>query len=363
MAFEQLRSVIADGIEQNLHTCVQICISINGDIRLNTGFGSATPQFSASADTIMLWRSAGKPLTAVGILKLAEHGELSIDDPLIRHLPAVQGTPFEQLTLNQLMTHDTGLPALETHWPHSDWDEILAGILSTPISVEMDRTAYQPQATWFLLGEILRRKANTATFVEALSMLVLSPLNMNRCDCGLSDHQIEARHDSLPDLYMRKGRHLQRSSLSDGQALRTASPGGNMRGPVSDLVLLYEMLLRQGTLPDGRSYLKESSVAAMTQRQRIDRFDQTLQHRIDMGLGCILNSEHHGPLVPYGYGQFSSADTFGHGGAQCSMGFCDPVRGLVVAWAANGICSEPLHQRRNRTINEAIYRDLEFAMT
>jgi CubicO group peptidase (beta-lactamase class C family) len=72
-------------------------------------------------------------------------------------------------------------------------------------------------------------------------------------------------------------------------------------------------------------------------------------------------------LIPTGTGKIRfrtalestvSPDTFGHGGAQCAMAFCDPGHKLVVAWAANGLCREPQHQRRNRAINEAIYEDL-----
>ncbi|MCA9060369.1 MAG: serine hydrolase, partial [Planctomycetaceae bacterium] len=75
--------------------------------------------------------------------------------------------------------------------------------------------------------------------------------------------------------------------------------------------------------------------------------------------GVIVDSNHHGrETVPYGFGRRCSDRTFGHGGAQCAIGFCDPARQLVVAWSANGFCGEGQHQRRNRAINDAIYADL-----
>lgn len=81
---------------------------------------------------------------------------------------------------------------------------------------------------------------------------------------------------------------------------------------------------------------------------------------MDFGLGVLCNSNQYGAeTVPYGFGQYCSEATYGHGGAQCSMGFCDPERKLVVAWSANGFCGEGQHQRRNRMINNAIYEDLE----
>ncbi len=357
--FAQLQSVIEDGIAKKMHTCVQVCVSIDGQPQLNAGFGQATQNTGASADTLMLWRSAGKPLTAAAILRLEEQGALSVEDRLSSHLPAATGNPLGSLTLRQLLTHATGLPALETRWPDAGWNEIVEGILATDLQPDDSVSAYQPQATWFLLGEILRRHCGVDRFSTALRQLVLDPLNMNQCDCGIPADIARQRQDLLPRLLVRQRTELQPSPLSAGPALHTASPGGNMRGPVSDLVLFYEMLLRRGKLPDGTTFLRESSVERMTQPHRVNRFDQTLQHIVDMGLGCITSSKHHGPMVPYGFGRFSSPRTFGHGGAQCSMGFCDPDRGLVVAWAANGFCSEPQHQRRNRAVNEAIYQDLQ----
>lgn len=361
MEFEHLQAAIAEGIAKKQHTCVQVCVSVDGVTRISQGFGQATSQNNATAETIMLWRSAGKPVTAAGILKLAEQGELSIEDELSRHLPETHNTPWQQRTLKQLLTHATGFPNLATRWPDADWNRILSDILATPDQPDDSVAAYQPQATWFLLGELIRRLCGTATFPEALRSLVLTPLEMTQCDCGIPADTASKRQEHLVDLLIRERTELQPSPLSQGAALHHPSPGGNMRGPVSDLVRFYEMLLRRGQRPDGTHFLQESSVQQMTQPHRVNQFDQTLQHTVDMGLGCITSSQHHGPMVPYGFSQFSSPQSFGHGGAQCSMGFCDPERRLVVAWAANGFCSEPQHQRRNRAINEAIYRDLGLA--
>jgi CubicO group peptidase (beta-lactamase class C family) len=119
------------------------------------------------------------------------------------------------------------------------------------------------------------------------------------------------------------------------------------------------MFLRQGRLPDGTRLTSADTVSLMVSRHRTGQFDLTLQHIIDFGLGVIINSNQYGAdTVPYGFGKYCSPNTFGHGGSQCSIGFCDPERELVVAWAANGFCGEGQHQRRNRAINEAIYRDL-----
>lgn len=100
-------------------------------------------------------------------------------------------------------------------------------------------------------------------------------------------------------------------------------------------------------------------MTALTARHRVGEYDLTLGHAVDFGLGFIIDSNRYGAVtVPYGYGRFCSPRTFGHGGAQCSQGYCDPEAGLVVAHAFNGRPGEGQHQRRARALNEAIYQDL-----
>ena len=88
-------------------------------------------------------------------------------------------------------------------------------------------------------------------------------------------------------------------------------------------------------------------------------FDQTFQHKVDWGYGIIVNSNQYGAeTVPYGFGRHASENTFGHGGAQSSVGFADPQHQLVVAAVANGCPGEELHNERFRELNSAIYEDL-----
>jgi CubicO group peptidase (beta-lactamase class C family) len=100
----------------------------------------------------------------------------------------------------------------------------------------------------------------------------------------------------------------------------------------------------------------------MTTPQRVGLADQTFGHQLDWGLGFIVNSNRYGAeTVPYGFGASASDASFGHGGSQSSMGFADPAHRLVVAWVVNGRPGEPRHHSRNKTINEAVYRDLGIA--
>ncbi|HAW26618.1 MAG TPA: serine hydrolase, partial [Planctomycetaceae bacterium] len=62
--------LILEGIENELHTGVQLYISQRGEIIADGGIGEARPGVPMTADTLNLWLSAGKPLTAMAIARL-----------------------------------------------------------------------------------------------------------------------------------------------------------------------------------------------------------------------------------------------------------------------------------------------------
>lgn len=362
--FPPLLAAVQDGIDRRMHTGVQIYASLNGEVIVDCGFGLEAPDRPMHRYSNMLWRSAGKPLTALLVLKQAEQGRLSLQSTLSDLLPESSGTDKSAVTLEQLLTHTSGFPTIATGWPESTWDESINSILNAPRQLPTGTAAYHPLSSWFLLAEILLRADSSSVkpssnFAELIRNQLLQPLGMDRSSCGLPVAVDQHQLHQIPVLYERNAGRLVESSYN-GTAYRTRlAPGGSLRGPVRDLGRFYELLCREGLLADGTSFVSSSTIAHMTARQRANQYDQTFQHVVDFGLGVIVDSNYSGiDTVPYGFGRFCSSSTFGHGGSQCAMGFCDPERKLVVAWAANGFCGEGQHQRRNRAINEAIYQIL-----
>ena len=362
--FPTVADAIQDGIDRQLHTGVQIYVSLRGSVVLDSAIGKAAPDRPMTASTLMLWRSAGKPLTAFLVMQQIEAQRLKFSTRLPELLPEFDDTDKANVTIFNLLTHQSGFPQAETGWPHCSWQESIHNIRNSPRQLEIGTAAYDPQCSWFLLGEILRRldhEAASAEFNRILSQRLLDPLNLHNTTCGLEPNAAIRLADRLPVVFERDKGQLVESNYGRIPWTTQASPGAAFRGPVRELGRFYEMLLRGGQTSSGERLLAENLVRQMVERHRTGEFDQTLQHKVDFGLGVVCNSNRYGAeSVPYGFGQYSHEATYGHGGAQCSMGFCDSARQLVVAWAANGFCGEGMHQRRNRTINNAIYADLGF---
>ncbi|MEY3458446.1 MAG: Esterase EstB [Planctomycetota bacterium] len=362
LEFSAVRAAIDEGIRRGLHTGVQIYVSVNGRVLLDAGFGEAAPGCPLTSDHLMPWRSAGKPLTALLVLKQLQHRGISPDATLGELLPAAAGTDKSGVSIRSLLMHTSGFPVSDTGWPEANWSESVSRVLRAACELPMGTAAYHPQSSWFLLGELLRELSGDGVpFPELITRELLQPLGLYEVYCGIPETRLEDLASHLPTLYERDRGTLVVSAWSGGPWLTRCSPGSSFRGPVRQLGRFMELLLAGGRMADGTEYAPESVVRSMTTRQRAGQYDQTLQHVVDFGLGLICDSKRYGAeTVPYGFGRWSSGSCYGHGGSQCALAMCDPERGLAVAWSANGFCGEGQHQRRNRLIQDGLYKDLGF---
>ncbi|WP_373651471.1 serine hydrolase domain-containing protein [Schlesneria sp. DSM 10557] len=353
--------VFREGVDRQLHTGLQIYVSLQGEVLADGGFGLSAPGQPMTSETINLWLSAGKPLTVVAILQQWEQGRLRLDDPVVKFIPEFAGGGKDGITIRHILTHTCGFRNVETGWPEASWNDIIRRICDS--SVEPDwvvgQTAgYHTASSWFILGEILSRLTGLS-YPDAMRKGLFEPLGLRQSFTSLTPTQYAEYESRLGKIYTREGGGLQLLDWHEPARCEKPSPGANTRGPIRELGSFYEMLLNEGQY-QGRQILTPQTVAAMTARHRVGEFDLTLAHKVDFGLGVIVNSIRYGAeTVPYGYGPFCSLRTFGHGGAQSSQGWCDPERGLVVAYFFNGRPGEGQHGRRLRKLNEAICADLQ----
>lgn len=115
----------------------------DGKLAAFYGHGRASVAFDQPVrpETRFQIGSVGKQVTAVGVLKLAEQGKLTLDDPIGKH---VSGLPdwIQPLSVRLLLGHLSGIPDYEAGF---DWDrpfgkEALLKALPAPL--------FAPGATW-----------------------------------------------------------------------------------------------------------------------------------------------------------------------------------------------------------------------
>ncbi|MFH5806553.1 serine hydrolase domain-containing protein [Alienimonas sp. DA493] len=367
-ALPKTRAVLEQGREDGLHHGAQLFVQYRGEIVCDAAIGEARPGEPLTAEHVMLWLSAGKPVTAAAIVVLCDgpgsqpFAKLALDGPVVRHVPefARGGAEKRAVTVRHLLTHTAGLPNVDPGYPEVDWDESVRRICDAPLEEDwvVGRTAgYHPKSSWFLLGEIVRRIVGEPADAW-MERTMLGPAGIEGLRFRFSPEELADVRPRLAPTFRRQGRELIDADLLTDAHLTRWSPGSSLRGTARSVGDFYS------TLNDSRAdcdfpLMGELAAEAIIARHRVGEFDRTLGHVVDFGLGVIVDSNRYGAeTVPYGFGPHCSPRTFGHGGSQSTMAFCDPENDLVVAWATNGMCGEPKHQRRNRAINAAIYEDL-----
>lgn len=355
--------VMRQGISDRLHLGVQVYVSRNGQPVIDDAIGEASVGTPLTTSHRLPWRSAGKPITAAAILRWCETGELTLDQAVAEFIPEFARMGKEAVTLRHLLQHTVALEPTSELSAQDSWEGVIDAICNTPIRSGWNtetHAAYEPVRSWFILGEILqivtgRRYADVIErdWFEPLEIKNSSVLPVGPTNAGELD---------VPT-YVRSGSNLIESPPVHPALANPAypSPGSSFRGPIRELGKFYEMLLRAAS-GDQEQLLDAATVQLMTSRHREGRYDETLLHIVDFGLGVICDSKRYGPdTVPYGFGRHASEQTFGHGGVQSVMAFADPQYQLVVAVACNGLPGEPRHQRRFREFLSRLYEDLGLA--
>lgn len=363
-------ALIAQGRDEGLHHGVQLYVSRHGKTIVNSGWGLAsvtdgetTSQESPMRpNTINLWLSSGKPLTAMAIAQLWEQSKLQLDDLVSKFIPAFAINGKERITIRHLLTHTGGFRQADQFSVDLDWDERIQQICDSHLEegwIPGQKAGYHTTSAWFLLGEIVQR-IDGRTVSEYLRDEIFEPIGMQDTWLGMPRKQLQSYRDEnrVATMFTREGTELRPHSFFNGETtFITSRPGSNARGPIRDLGRFYEFLL--GHMPASRPIFNPETIHYFTQPHRVGMFDHTFLHTIDFGLGFILNSNRYGmETIPYSYGRHASEQTFGHSGAQSSTGFADPSHGLAIAWVFNGMAGERKHQKRAREINSAIYEDL-----
>ena len=341
----------------DLHDCAQIYVSLGGEVLLDTAVGESRPGRPLAVDDVMLWYSAGKPLTTVAILQLWEQGRLGLDDR-VGEFVAGWGDGKERCTLRHVLTHTGGFPMYGS--PDFDTDlpaaEVLARIAATPAAWEPGTKAgYHPVTGWHVLGAVIEavdgRPVDTYLRDE-----ILAPLGATSSSLGVPvDAQVALGERLVPVAW--KGHRF--PVVEDDGGLRMVpyridelhnlpwhvakvEPGASMRGPARDLGRFYEALLGCGP-----KLLEPGTVELMSAVHRHDLRDAVFGFAAPWGLGVTVD-------LSGGAGRRA----YGHGGMASSRGFADPECALVAVVVCNGLPNPIAAEQRLVDLTDALYTAL-----
>jgi len=298
-------------------------------------------------DTIFQIMSMTKPVTAIGIMMLAEEGKLALRDPVEQYLPEFRGQqvasnvgpdaarlrmPDHPITIRDLLTHTAGIqdpaPAAIHDYQQSmnaPLDEVVRQLAKQPL-------LFQPGTQWSYSSpgiEILGRLIEVCSgqkYEDFIGDRILKPLGMKDTFFYPPANKI-AR---IAMVYVQRDGKLVRApgTILGGDPANYRkgavfpAPGWGLYSTAEDLLRLYLMMLDNGSY-EGRRYLSPFSVHLMTEAHTKGIHPVGWMRGADYGLAWEVVTD------PLGESAGHRLGTYGHGGAFGTQGWIDPSNGLI----------------------------------
>ncbi|HEX9171071.1 MAG TPA: serine hydrolase domain-containing protein [Telluria sp.] len=275
--------------------------------------------------------------TAPSVLLLAEEGKIDLDAQLARYFPECANGGKEAITVRQLLTHTSGLPAGLPARPAWDGDAAAHALACSQVATHPPGTLFRySDINYVLLGQLVQRVAGMPLAQFARQRLYL-PLRM--VDTGyLPLARVGAAAIAPTQKSPVDGDKALHPDLAGGQLLQgvvhdpTARRMGGVAGSAGlfttarDLARFARMLLGEGEL-DGVRVLSRDSVRLMT----------TVQTPPGMaalrGMGMDINSPYavrpRGTVFPIG--------SYGHTGFTGCVLWIDPNSKAFYVFLSNRV--------------------------
>lgn len=303
-----------------------ISISHNGNILMEEAIGNRAiypEEQTMNLDTVFDLASLTKVVATLPVLlKLIDDGEIRLDDNVAFFLPEFAQNEKEHITLKELLTHTSGLPAHRQYYVEDlTTDQILNRIYRESLEVPTGSKVIYSDLGLITLYKIIEviTKQKFASFVEKE---IFTPLEM--FETGF--HPTFEKERFAATEYSEKLKEYKYGIVHDDN---TESMGGisghaGLFSTVQDLQKYAEMIENNGVYK-GKQILSESVLHLS--RKNYTAFDQ--EHR---GLGWILKS----PIFS-SCGDLFAEGSYGHTGFTGTSIWFDPSVNLNVILLTNRV--------------------------
>ncbi len=319
---ESLEELMNRGIERSLYSAAVGLVMCNSQEVFSYAAGTLSDDLNsplATITTIFDAASITKPITALLLLQCVQNGLLHLEQPLMAILPEAVDTPTARVTIRQLATHTSGLPAWKAVHHASN---PIAAILTTQLEAVPGEQYCYSDLGYILLGYIVERMCSTALDNLAHDK-IFKPLGMQDSTFNPS-HEL---HSRIASTTAPKGK------VHDPNARGLGGVAGHagLFTTAGDLALLATALLGAlgGTTGDPERQVLCTSAA------RLAATRQTNEGLSAHTIGWFA--------WPNGYlpkADLLSTQTFGHTGFTGTMLLIDPRSNTIVVFLTNRVLFE-----------------------
>lgn len=244
------------------------------DVLYADGFGARTldENTPATPDTLFGIGSCTKSFTATAIMQLVEAGDIALADPVDDYLPHLADAPGDPITVEELLTHTSGMPDDGQASPLVS-RAVGEGHIEVPLSGDADFRRHVEESTdrrvvdrdeffyynsgYTMLGKIVETVTGQS-FATYVDDRILSPLGMERSTFHRED--FENDQDRMTPYLKQEDTTIQSEFPFDP----LLHPTGGLISSVRELGAFIRMFIEDGAIGD-RRILSADSVAAMTE--------------------------------------------------------------------------------------------------
>lgn len=187
LRFEPVRRLCQEAVSNDVAPGFVVLVAQAGQVQFHEAFGwrQATPrQLPAFPDTVYDVASLTKAVvTSVLAMRAVAGGALALDEPVAGRLPEFDGPGREAVTVRQLLSHSSGLPAHRPFWRQATdadserWAISLAAARE-PLEYSPGTMSIYSDLGFILLGWLLERA--TEQRLDALAAAqILRPLGID----------------------------------------------------------------------------------------------------------------------------------------------------------------------------------------
>lgn len=214
------------------------------------GLQDADTGVPVDAGTIYHWASITKTMTGIAIMQLRDRGLLSLDDPIVRHVPELARVhnpfgPMEAVTIRMLMSHSAGFRGGTWPWRDQEWQPFEPpGWAQLEAMLPYTRVEFAPGTRYsysnpgiVYLGQVIERLTGE-DFEVYVDKNILRPLGMHASYFDRTPpHLLRHRAHSY---YIRDGRRV--AAPFDVDTGVTVSNGG-LNAPMPDMARYLAFLI------------------------------------------------------------------------------------------------------------------------
>jgi uncharacterized protein YbbC (DUF1343 family)/CubicO group peptidase (beta-lactamase class C family) len=324
--FAAIRPTVEAAIARGDLPGAVVAVLHDGKVIYREAFGQRAIKPEAetmTVDTMFDMASLTKPIaTATSVMQLVEGGKLKLDEKVAACWPAFAANGKEQITIENLLLHTSGLIADNPISDYADGREkALERICQLkPQSSPGAKFTYS-DVNFIVLGKLVERVSGMS--LTAFSQQnVFDPIGMTRTQFlpPESMRPICAPTEKRDDRWMRGEVHDPRA-----YALGGVAGHAGLFSTADDVLLYARMILDGGMGSSGKRVLKPETVKLMTSPRAVPRGQRALGWDVDTSY-----SKNRGDLFPKG-------KSYGHTGFTGTSIWIDPASKTAVVFLSNRV--------------------------